>query len=51
MIDLEHVPVKFLIQRYLKLAVSLYLVSIFVQLEKFNRHNAHRIIHDKHIES
>lgn len=40
MIDVEHMPVIFLIQRYLKLAVSLYLVSIFVQFEKFNQHNA-----------
>ena len=40
MIDGEHMPVIFLKQRYHKLAVSLYLVSIFVQFEKFNRHNA-----------
>lgn len=40
MIDVEHMPVIFLIQRYLKLAVSLYLVSILAQFEKFNRHNA-----------
>ena len=40
MIGVEHMPVIFLIQRYLKLAVSLYVVSNFVQFEKFNRHNA-----------
>ena len=40
MIDGERMPIIFLKLRYLKLAVSLYLFTIFVQLKKFNRHNA-----------
>ena len=40
MIDGEHMPVIFLKQKYLKLAVSLYLVTIFIQFEKSVRHNA-----------
>jgi hypothetical protein len=40
MIDGEHMPIIFLKQKYLKLVVSLYLVTIFIQFEKFNQHNA-----------
>ena len=40
MIDGERMPVIFLKLRYLKLAVFLYLFTIFVQLKKLNRHNA-----------